>query len=244
MNLKNACFLLLFNIIAFDLYAQETITLGTTHWCPYTCDYQGNENGVVGDILAKALSQHNIKLNIEHYPWSRAITLANENKIDGLLTATPEESEDLIFSTSPLGNYQMCFYTRAESKWQYTQELDFNNNKLGIIQNYGYGEPLDSYLKTKKYKNLYEISGSNSISRLIKLLANNRVDIIIEDRLVFNWTRSKNPALKQLPIREAGCLPKHLFYLALSPTEANKIRMRSLIPAIKESYQTFLDIYK
>lgn len=242
--MKNTYYLLLLNIITLNLYAQEKITLGTTHWCPYTCDYQGNKNGIVGYLLTKALSQHNITLNIEYYPWSRAITLANENKIDGLLTATPEESKDLIFSSSPLGNYQMCFYTRADSKWRYKKPLDFSNNKLGIIQNYGYGEPLDSYLKSKNDKNLHEISGTNSIARLIKLLANNRVDIIIEDRIVFDWTRSNNPILKQLPIKEAGCLPKHLFYLALSPTEANKVRMGSLTPAIKESYQAFLDLYE
>lgn len=232
-------FLLVFNFIIFNVFAQDKITLGTTQWCPYTCDYQGNEHGIVGDIFIKTLRRHNISLSIEHYPWSRAITLANENKIDGLLTATPEESKNLIFSSSPLGHYQMCFYTKNNNAWQFKKSLNLKENKLGVIQNYGYGEPLDSYLKVQKQRNLYEISGANSIERLIKLLTSNRVDIIIEDQRVFEWALSKTPQLNLQDFRKAGCLPKQFFYLALSPVAENQTRMKKLLPAIKESYQAF-----
>jgi polar amino acid transport system substrate-binding protein len=73
--------------------------------------------------------------------------LVQSKEVDGLLTATPAEAPDLLFSDSPIGSYQMCFYTVNSSNLRFDKSIDFGNNLLAVAQDYGYGEPLDSYTR-------------------------------------------------------------------------------------------------
>ncbi|MFT6920578.1 MAG: polar amino acid transport system substrate-binding protein [Cognaticolwellia sp.] len=178
--------------VTFLAHAQKTLTLATTHWCPYTCDFNDNKHGIVDEIMKSILHAQGINLNIEYYPLSRAIRMANQNKVDGLLTSTLKESPNLIFSTSLIGSYQMCFYSKDTNNWLNKPDLKFGSNKLSIVQDYGYGEPLDSYINENKNKNLLFMSGEDNSSRLIRMLQIGRSDIIIEDKKVIQWTMIKN----------------------------------------------------
>jgi polar amino acid transport system substrate-binding protein len=221
--------------------AQKTLTLATTNWCPYTCDFNGNTHGLVGEILENVLLAEGINLKIEYYPWSRAIQLANLNKVDGLLTVTREESPDLIFSKSPIGSYQMCFYTKNTNTWLYQADLNLGSNKLAIVQDYGYGEPLDTYINENKNRNLLTISGDDSANRLIQILKLGRADIIIEDNKVVQWSMIKNN-VESSNIKKAGCLNEQPFYLALSPNESNRQLMNDLNLSLENVYKKFKSV--
>lgn len=230
-------------LIFFTLASQakNTLTLASTNWCPYTCDFNDNKYGLVGEILQNSLLALGIGLKIEYYPWSRAIQLANQNKVDGLLTATLEEAPNLIFSKSPIGSYQMCFYINDTNTWIYQSNIDLGSNKLAVIQDYGYGEPLDSYINANKNRNIISISGENSASRLIKLLQLGRADIIVEDPKVLRWTANTNN-LDISHIKEVGCLSEQPFYLALSPNEKNVELMIELNAALVQAYEKFKNV--
>lgn len=237
--MKINLFILVTCLIFISLaHAQKTLVLATTHWCPYTCDFNGNKHGLVGEILTTSLLAQGISLKIEYYPWSRAIQLANLNKVDGLLTATKEESPDLIFSESPIGSYQMCFYTKPTNTWVYQSDLNLGTNKLAIVQDYGYGEPLDTYIDENKHGNLLKISGDDSTKRLIKILQMNRADIIIEDSKVVQWSMMKNN-VDSTNIQKAGCLNEQPFYLALSQTESNRQLIKDLNASLEHVYVRF-----
>jgi polar amino acid transport system substrate-binding protein len=224
--------------VTFLSHAQKTLTLATTHWCPYTCDFNGNKHGIVGEIMTSILHAQGINLSIEYYPWSRAIRMANQNKVDGLLTSTLKESPNLIFSTSPIGSYQMCFYSKDTNNWLYKPDLKFGSNKLAIVQDYGYGEPLDSYINENKYKNLLFMSGEDNSSRLIRMLQIGRSDIIIEDNKVIQWTMIKNN-VDTSHIKQVGCLDEQPFFLALSSNEDNLELMKGLNQTLFGAYEQF-----
>lgn len=228
-------------LFAFLSHAKQTLTLATTQWCPYTCEFNGNKHGVVGELLASSLLTKDIHLKIEYYPWSRAIQLANLDKVDGLLTATKEESPSLIFSKSPIGSYQMCFYTQDTNTWLYQADLNLGANKLAIVQDYGYGEPLDSYINENKNGNLLSISGDDSTNRLIKILQMGRADIIIEDNKVVQWTMNRNN-LDSSNLKNAGCLNEQPFYLALAPNENNRQLMKDLNRSLVNVYEKFKSV--
>ena len=197
------CATLFLSLFAVESAAKKILTLATTDWCPYTCDYQGHKHGLVGDKLEKILSKYGITLSVISYPWSRAIDLANQGKVDGLLTASHSEAPELHFSASPIGWYQMCFYTSTSNAWRYDGTMKFGNNILAIIQNYGYGEPLDSYIKNKPDA-LLSITGANTTKRLIELLLKDRANIIIEDSAVLDWFSAKQ-SINTENIKKSGC---------------------------------------
>lgn len=125
----------------------QNLTLATTKWCPYTCFDESNKFGIIGIYIKKIMTPYGINLKISSYPWSRAIRLVESKKVDGLLTATHAEAPKLLFSESPIDSYQMCFYTVNSNKWIFDQPINFASNLLAVVQDYGYGEPLDSYIK-------------------------------------------------------------------------------------------------
>jgi len=201
------------------------ITLATTKWCPYTCFESRKEFGVVGLYINKLLSAYGIKLSIDSYPWSRAIRLAENRMVDGLLTATHSEAPGLIFSQSAVASYQMCFYTLKVNKWQFNGELDFDTNTLAVIKDYSYEQSLDAYIKNNS--KVIALFGSDATERLIRLLLSGRADIIAVDKLVLNYV-SANKSIDVSNIKDVGCLAKSNFYLALAPTIANKLLLNKL----------------
>lgn len=217
----------LLSLCVFSVYAlpeksendQKELTLATTRWCPYTCFDERKEFGIVGLYIEKILSSHNIHLSVVSYPWSRALRLVQSKEVDGLLTATPAEAPELLFSDAPIGNYQMCFYTLNSNKLMFDKSIDFGDNLLAVVQDYGYGEPLDSYIKIDK--SITSISGSNVTDRLISLLIKGRVDVIVTDKLVVDY-KIANHQIDVNTLKQAGCLVENDFYLALSPSEENK----------------------
>jgi hypothetical protein len=53
--------------VTFLAHAQKTLTLATTHCCPYTFDFNGSKHGIVGEIMTSILHAQGINLNIEYY---------------------------------------------------------------------------------------------------------------------------------------------------------------------------------
>ncbi|WP_286262297.1 substrate-binding periplasmic protein [Thalassotalea atypica] len=208
----------------------KSITLATTTWCPYTCGENKDDIGIIGSYIKEVFATLGIELHIETYPWSRAIHMAEQQQVDGLLTAAPQEAPNLLLSRVPISTYQMCFYTQKGNEWQYSTPLNISANRLAIIQDYGYGEPVDSYVKN--VSGLTLLSGDNSTKRLLDLLLKSRVDIIIEDPMVLNWNAQISQRDTQ-KLNQAGCLSENPFYLALTPTNKHSNLIIKIDNALK-----------
>lgn len=208
---------------------QETLTLATTHWCPYTCADEGKDSNIVGSYVSSILSKHDIKLLIEITPWSRAIKLAEQGNIDGLLTAVHSEAPMLSFTQSPIAKFQVCFFTLKSSNWHYKEPLDIENYSLGVIQDYGYDEKVDQYLaKNINAKQIVALTGNEGTPRLLKMLIKGRIDIIIEDKLVLKWHATKNN-IDLSNIENVGCVEAQPFYLALNKHKKSNEKMLNIL---------------
>lgn len=205
--------------------AGPSIKLATTQWCPYTCGDENSPHGMVGHLVKQLMMEQGVSVEIQSYPWSRALQLAKARAVDGLLTSTHNEAPFMIFSRIPIGSFQMCFYTHKRNTWLFDKKINVRDNKLTIINNYGYGEPLDSYIQENK--SVIKVSGDNATERLIMMLVNKRTDIIVEDPAVLQWfTKQNNIDISD--IKKAGCLDENVFYLALTSTEFNRQVMSKL----------------
>ncbi|WP_448212409.1 substrate-binding periplasmic protein [Colwellia sp. MEBiC06753] len=211
-----------------DISIQHTLTLATTAWCPYTCDSNNYPHGVIGHYLTTILAEQNISLRIVSFPWARAIKLATDGSIDGLLTAVPSEAPQLIFSGQPISHYQVCFYTASNSTWQYQQPLNFSGLTLGVIKGYGYGSPLDEYLTSPPANNaIVELSGQQGATRLAEMILAKRIDVFAEDQLVVSSLPTTNKFAPSM-LRNAGCMSSEPFYLALSDTEQHRALLHNI----------------
>lgn len=198
----------------------NTLRLATTNWCPYSCT--GEQEGIVAEYISVLLSKHGIRTDIKSYPFTRAIAEAHKGKnADGLLTAVPAEAPDLLFTNVPTMSYQVCFFTSPTNNWTYENSNSLYSHKglLGYIAEYSYGEVVDTYLRGQKgTKTIMELSGSDAILRLLKLMQRGRVNIVVEDKNIVAWTLAKNTKneLQKSDVKLAGCLPSQPFFIGLN----------------------------
>lgn len=198
----------------FQPQKKLVVDLATTEWCPYVCEGAENGKGIVFDYLSDILSKQNIELNLVFLPWSRAIKEVRAARFHGLLTAIKAEAPSLRFTNVPSMYYQMCFFTSSESTWNYNDLSTLSKTNLAVVKDYGYGEPLDSYIRANpNLDNLIEISGYDSIKRLVQLIEKERIETIIEDKYVVDWELRNEVRT----LRNAGCLTKIPFYMAFEP---------------------------
>ena len=191
----------------------KIIHLATTDWCPYACDQEPNHQaGIVHEYLTELFSKQGIQLKIEFFPWSRAIHQVNGGRLDGLLTAVPIEAPNLLFTRTPTMGYQVCFYSKKSTEWSYSGAASLKDIKLGVIQDYGYGEPVDEYIKRTSSQGLAIIK-SGGMERLQRMLMAGRFDVFIGDRNVVSWRLKENMSV----VRNAGCLTEIPFYMAFNP---------------------------
>lgn len=194
----------------------NTIRLATTDWCPYACENSELGNGIVYDYVKYIGPGMEVKFEITFYPWSRAIKEVEAGSQDGLLTAIPSEAPHLLFTSAPTMHYQVCFFGHQKSNWRYRDVTSLPQIRLGVIANYGYGEPLDAYLSNPQAKpNIMQLTGNEGIQRLISLAVRQRIDSFAADSHVAGWVLREDPAKAELT--QQGCLDSQRFYLALSP---------------------------
>lgn len=207
--------LLLF--IAIQTFAEpipDTINLAATDWCPYACLKDSHKQGIAYDYMVYIMRQHSITVSVISYPWSRAIQEVKNGHSHGLLTAVPSEAPNLLFTQQPMMNYQMCFFGLPGSRWRFNGSQSLSTVALGVVADYGYGEPLDSFIADYRNTNVARLAGGNSIKRLTTLLEMGRIDALIEDVNVMNWYLIQQ---NKTPLVKLGCLSQRPFYMALAP---------------------------
>ena len=205
---------------------KQTLRLATTEWCPYVCSGDEQHPGIIHEYVAEVLHKNKIKLEVGSYPWSRSIALAKRGGVyHGLLSAVPSEAEGLLLTQVPISTYRICFYTSPENLWRYSgsASLQTLRGALGYFSDYGYGEPVEEFIKDPKTEtNRMELSGKIDPTRLISLLEAGRIKAFVEDENIMGWQVAhddleKNSSVTAQKIIKAGCLSSRPFFLALNP---------------------------
>lgn len=205
--------LIVLNALAHGQGIPKTITLASTDWCPYVCDQQPEQPGIVYEYLTLILKEHGINLKVEFNPWHESVKKANLGQVHGLLTATKDEAPELLFTTTPTANYQVCFITKRNQNWLYKDTNSLYGIHLGSIKGYGYGEDVDQYIKDYAQNPNMHIIESGGIERLNDMLFSDDINAFLDDSLVVLWLlRDKN-----VKVKLAGCLERKPFFLAVHP---------------------------
>lgn len=192
------------------------IKLAAADWCPYTCQYT-QLPGYVVEYIKILLNQEGYALSVTILPWETAIKLTREGLFDGLITAVPEEAADFTFTDVATDSYRSCFYARPLERWRYKSKKDLTAIRLGIIKDYAYGDPVDSWVKSNS--NVYVSRDKSALSDLIVQLKNEKIDALIEDANVLSHFLYINKVNDK--VLEVGCLEDAFFYLGFSPQYNN-----------------------
>lgn len=193
----------------------EPLRLAGDDWCPYLCPQSPEKPGFLLDGLNQALPE---RPQFQALPWSRALQMARDGLVDGVIGAYPEETEGLLIGREPIAWADMRFYTRSGSQWQYRGPASLDGLAVGLVQGYSYGAQLDAWRDRHldDHDSVQVLSGERVLERNLQKLLLGRIDVFLEDsRMVDHYLRRHRLVAQ---VRSAGRLPSQRpMYVALSP---------------------------
>jgi TRAP-type C4-dicarboxylate transport system substrate-binding protein len=213
--------------MAFAVNADTKISLAVTESCPYICAENAVNQGVLIDIVKSIFDKKEIQVEIQYYPMKRAMRMLDNSAIDGVIGILQRNAPQLIYPEKSIGQVQYLMYTSAKSDWFYTGLNSLKGQILGVEVGKSYGI-VDSYIQrhAKDNRIIYQHYGESSPANLIQLLKNNYIDILLEDKNIFDF-HTKNE--KDVTLEEGGVIPADHLYIGFSPSNKRAQEFADLI---------------
>lgn len=162
------------------LFAAQTIRIATGHWPPYLSE-DLPEDGFLAEIIRESFANEGIEVKFSFLPWSRALAMAKtENyQASAVWSCTASRSLDFLYSARILP-YQYVFYYRAEDDFDWDSLAALKGEKIGLTQDYSYGETLRSAIES----GLVSADVTTSDLANFKKLLLDRIDLFPMDPVV------------------------------------------------------------
>ena len=130
-------FFLLFPVVPG--FAQERqIILSSTEYPPY---YGQNleKKGFITQIIVEAFKRKGFRVNVEFFPWKRALRQAKKGKSDGLYTIWyRKDREEWFYFSDPLPPNELVFYTQKSLHVSFKTFQDLKGYRIGVVRGYRY----------------------------------------------------------------------------------------------------------
>lgn len=205
----------------------DEVALQTDAWCPYSCDSNAANRGILVDVAESILKKAGHTLVYSHLNWARAVVNVREGKADGLIDAYKSDAPDFIFPDEPIISSQMCFFTKSTDNWKFSGYDSLKGRKISVVNDYSYGEQFDKYIRDNTDKgdnSIRLLSGMDLTSRRIQMIASDRIDTIVEDGLVLPHASMEFQEVSEYKafggFKNVGCLPSEGLYIAFSPNKS------------------------
>jgi polar amino acid transport system substrate-binding protein len=213
--MKRAIFILSFMMTLYGWCDMpKRIHLVEDPWPPYTFGELSSEpqKGAVVEALAYIFKNTELKLTL--YPWKRALAMAKEGVVDGLMLTleTGERKEDFVFS-APLFYDEIVFITRADTKLRYEGLHSLQGITIATVHGSKYSDEFQEAILNKRI----QVEPADELQTNIKKLMNKRIDVMIASKIAFCGAlkdlntdlhyKALSPALKKIELKIA--ISKH-----------------------------------
>ncbi|WP_317204299.1 transporter substrate-binding domain-containing protein [Janthinobacterium sp.] len=118
------------------LQAQEVWLVTTLEWPPFS-GKNLPEGGAGIVVLREALATQGVRLEVEFYPWTRALITAKNPRYAGVYPAWPEDVGVGFVSSSVLFRSPVGFVEPKVAPLHWTHLQDLQGKKIGVVQDYG-----------------------------------------------------------------------------------------------------------
>lgn len=231
--LVTSVFLLNISMIA----AGKEIKIAAIDWCPQICPGQ-ERPGYVVDIVNAVFAGSDHQLNVDYYPWSRAIFLTETGQVDALLSPAKAEAPALLYPSEEVGIQRMCFFTRSDTDWRYTGVDSLTGKQIGIATDTSI-EELNEFVANNPNQFQYRPYFEHYIAQSAAKLDKGRMDLFLftHNTTIFELTRLG----KRDDYRNAGCVNMTEIYMAFTPNlrrEQNRDIIKLFDKRIKELHES------
>src|SRR5690606_18781040 len=131
------------------------------------------------DIFA----EHGIAVRYETRNWARVLHEVRRGDINAAVGAGHEDAPDFLYGETPVAMSRNCFYTRRDSSWRYTGIESLPAVRLGVINDYSYGDRLNAYIAARQGHGdgVQVAAGDTALDLNLSKLSHGRLDALIEN---------------------------------------------------------------
>jgi len=218
-------------LFSLQLNAEE-ISVAADEWCPHNCKPGDKMPGYGIEILQMVAQKMNLNLRYEVMPWTRAIADARAGKYTMIIGASKEEGKGFIFPDEPMNRVQDGFWILRTDPWRYTGKNSVKGRRIGIIQDYNYGE----ITPILNQEDVTVAVAEDGLIQNIERLEKGRINVLIEEEKSFLYTITKlgkkDKFINASKVNVSGGIP---VYIAISPQYADAKKLSAIISeTIKE----------
>jgi polar amino acid transport system substrate-binding protein len=168
------------------LVKADVISMRTDLWCPYACDPKSDKPGFMVEMAKEVFKKYGHTIDYNVMNWARAVSQVKEGKFNALIGCNRADVEGFEIPTIPTGHTTSYYYTLKDDPWMYVNEASLQSRKIGVINDYTYGDEIDKLIRKKK-KSFLKVTGENPLLRLIQMTEAKRINGFVENPLVLAY---------------------------------------------------------
>lgn len=228
----------------------ETLVIAADIWCPVNCEPGSARPGIFVELAQQIFAEAGIGVEYRALNWARVLQEVRRGELNAAIGAGVEDAPDFLFTATPVALSRNCFFTRADSSWRFSGLASLAQQRLGVINDYSYGDQLNGYIASHRRdsERIQIAAGDKAMELNLAKLERARLDVVLENSWVMQAALARQG--KRGTLREAGCrTPDMPIYLAFSPALPSSARYVELFEQGLQRYkangrlQALLDAY-
>jgi len=233
------------------IFAQpiNDLNFTTENYPPYNFKENKKLQGISIDLLDQIFKNLNSKQSINNIPilpWARAYNYTLNNKNNVLFSMTRTKKREKLFKwVGPITNTRIVLFAKKSKNIKIKSFQDIKKNKIGTVNN-DIGEQILHKMKIDQ-KQIYQVSGINSLERLLLMLQRDRIDLLCYEETVIKW-ELKKIGLKISDFETVCKIEEAELYYAFHKDTPDEIinKLQNTLDKIKDNgkYQIIIDKYK
>lgn len=228
------CVIMAFPTLAYSTEKEKMVLVKGFAYPPYHLTTEKGQEGLFIEIIEAAASMLNMDIAYKLNPWSKCLSMMKRGEADAMmpLFKTEERAEFMYFYDDNILAYEnnsFVILKEKEKDIKYTGDLqEMKPYRIGIMQDYSYGEAFDGADFLLKVKFRSDIEGI-----LLRKLIEKKVHVIIGDPLVINYIALKTGVLDKITSLNPPVLNEPL-YIAFSKPRSRKDLAEDFANALKK----------
>ncbi|SCA57611.1 conserved exported hypothetical protein [Candidatus Terasakiella magnetica] len=169
----------LLSLTVISTVQAQTLRAATLHFPPYSYENENQKaDGISVQTVRKLAARLGMEVEVEVYPWARALELVRKGSVDMLFTAykTPAREKFLYYSAVPLIVQKVSLFVNSSSHLNSLEDITLGKaSTTATRRKVSYGPVIDNLIKQNQLVNSF--TGNDDI-HLLELLKGKRVDTV------------------------------------------------------------------
>jgi len=158
--------------------AKEVVRISTGEWSPYISESADNK-GLLIQIVEEAFKKKNIEVQVEFFPWARAIELSKKGTWDATAALVSlKEREEFYFFSEPIYESRYVFFHLKSKPLNWAKLEDLKGTDIATTR--GFGGMGDEFLRLEKNGTL-NVQRVTSAEQSFDMLKADRVQAVVHD---------------------------------------------------------------